>query len=449
MNNMPIMRILFLTQVLPYPLDAGPKVRAYYVLRHLAQSHAVTLVSFVRPTDTPASVEHLKQFCQAVHTLSMPRSRARDARHLLRSLVSGTPFLIARDWVPEMAQLIQNLLSTPHASRFTQHVSRFTQHATRNTNFDVIHADQLYMAPYALQTLQHPTPNTQYPTPNTQHPPLVLDQHNAFYQVPAQLAEGERNSLKRALLALEARKMARYEAWACSQFDRVVTVTDKDRVNLESQLTNHKCAIHHSPFATIPICGDPEAMPVIARKAHARRVTFLGGLHYPPNAQGVLWFAEQVFPRVLAQVPDALLTIIGKNPSAELQNLKSKIQKSNLEVTGYVADLWLYLEETAAFVVPLLAGGGMRVKIVDAWIRGLPVVSTTVGAEGIQTRPGENILIADTPAAFAQATVRLLQNPDKGQRLAQAGRRWAEQHYNWRTVYRLWDQVYAGLGGGG
>jgi glycosyltransferase involved in cell wall biosynthesis len=88
----------------------------------------------------------------------------------------------------------------------------------------------------------------------------------------------------------------------------------------------------------------------------------------------------------------------------------------------------------------------MRVKIVDAWCWGVPIVSTTIGAEGIETRPGENILLADTPEAFAQATVHLLQNADAGQRLAQAGRHWVEQRYNWRTVYRLWDQVYAGLG---
>jgi len=92
--------------------------------------------------------------------------------------------------------------------------------------------------------------------------------------------------------------------------------------------------------------------------------------------------------------------------------------------------------------VPLLAGGGMRVKIVDAWMWGLPVVSTTIGAEGIETRPGENILIADTPAEFAQAVVRLLRDREEGQRIGQAGRRWAEQHYDWRMVYRAWDRVY-------
>ncbi len=151
---------------------------------------------------------------------------------------------------------------------------------------------------------------------------------------------------------------------------------------------------------------------------------------------------KQVFPLVLAQAPDALLTVIGKDPPGEIQNPKSQIPSRNLEVTGYVADPRPYLEETAAFVVPLLAGGGMRVKIVDAWLWGLPVVSTTIGAEGIDYRDGENILIADDAEGLARAVVRALQEPDLARRLRENGRRWARERYDWRKVYAAWDQVY-------
>jgi len=120
------MRILFLTQVLPYPLDAGPKIRACYTLRYLAQQHQVTLLSFVRPTDTPAQVEHLAQFCQAVHTVPMPRSRPRDALHLIGSLITGQSFIIRRDRVPAMARRVDELLATGE--------------------FDAVHTDQLWMA---------------------------------------------------------------------------------------------------------------------------------------------------------------------------------------------------------------------------------------------------------------------------------------------------------------
>lgn len=405
-------RILFLTQVLPYPLDAGPKVRAYYVLRHLARSHAVTLVSFIRPTDTPAAVEHLKQFCRSVYTLPMRRSRAQDVIYLLKSLVTGEPFVIVRDWEPAMMAVISRQLA--------------------ETCFDVIHADQLWMAQYALAA-----GNLQ---PSGSRPRLILDQHNAVYQVPARLAEGEQSPFKQALLRLEARKVARYEVEVCGQFERVVWVTREDYEAVQRQALGSQRRLPNS--AIIPICGDPEATPMINRKPDARRVTFLGGLHYPPNAQGVLWFAGQVFPRVLAQAPDAVLTVIGKNPPKEILHSQFPIPPANLEAAGYVADPHPYLEETAVFVVPLLAGGGMRVKIVDAWLWGLPIVSTTIGAEGIQVQPGENILIADTSQDMAEAVIRLLQNPGEGQRLARSGRQWAEQHYDWRIVYRLWDQVY-------
>lgn len=420
------MRVLFLTQILPYPLDAGPKVRAYYVLRHLARAHAVTMVSFIRPTDTAAAVDHLAEFCEAVHTLPMPRSRFRDILHLVQSLVTNQPFIIARDWVPRMAHLIRSVIETAGP-------------------FDIVHADQLWMASYALHASEF---HNGKPAPK-----LVLDQHNAVHLVPSRLADAEAIVPKRTLYQLEAQKLACYEVKTCRQFDQVVWVTREDyeavaRVARSSykQADSKECRAPSADVlksAVIPICGDPEATKVVRRRPEVRRVTFLGGLHWPPNAQGITWFAEQVFPQVLGAVPDAVLTVIGKNPRY-IPAAQGQLSSTHLNVTGYVDDPRPYLEETAVFVVPLLAGGGMRVKIVDAWIWGLPVVSTTIGAEGLEIQPGKNILIADTPEAFAHATVQLLLSPDRRQELAESGRRWVEEHYNWRTVYTRWDRIYDG-----
>jgi glycosyltransferase involved in cell wall biosynthesis len=402
------MRILFLTQVFPYPLDAGPKVRSYFVLRHLAQQHEVTLLSFVRPTDSPAAIDHMREFCHAVYTAPMVRSRLKDGLYFAKSLATNQPFIIARDWDDAMAQQLAQLVRNGSA-------------------FGAIHADQLWMAPYAQWAWQ---------LGNGARPQLVLDQHNAVFMIPQRMALGERNPLKRGALELEARKLARYEVAACQRFDQVVWVTAEDYQAVTA--VAGKTAIPNT--GVIPICGDPEATPALTRTTPARRVTFLGGLHYPPNAQGILWFAEQIFPLVLAQQPDAVLTVIGKQPPAGLTALG--IPPANLEVTGYVADPLPYLAETGAFIVPLLAGGGMRVKIVEGWTWGLPIVSTTVGAEGIAVRSDENLLIADTPVDFAQATLRLLRDRAAADRLAQQGREWVLQHYNWRTTYRQWDAIY-------
>ena len=404
------MRILFLTQVLPYPLDAGPKVRAYYVLRHLARHHAVTLVSFVRPTDTPAAVAHLQAFCCAIHTVPMARSRIKDLAWLGKSLVTAQPFLVARDWVPAMAHLLTQLGLADHG-------------------FDAIHADQLWMAPYALWAGRHARGAS---------PQLTLDQHNAVYLIPQRLAQEEANPVKRMLMQLEACKLARYESAICRQFDHVMWVTAEDYQAVGE--LDPAAATPLPKTGVIPICVDPAAEPPIQRQPQARRVTFIGGLHYPPNAQGVCWFAQQVFPQVLAAAPDAILTVIGKQPPALLKRLGLPVQ--NLALPGFVTDVRPYLAESAAFVVPLHAGGGMRVKILDAWRWGVPLVSTTVGAEGIHLQPGQNILLADTPAAFAQATVRLLQQPDVGAQMASAGRQWVTDQYNWHTRYELWDQIY-------
>ncbi len=409
--------ILFLTQVLPWPLDAGPKTRAYYVLRALAEQYDVTLLSFVRGTDTPEAIAHLEGICYAVHTVPMVRSRLRDGAFLAQSLLGRTPFVIQRDRVAAMEQTIKQLLRA---------------HAENGAPFDAVHADQLWMAPYALQARAIAQRD------GGPLPLLVLDEHNATYRIFARLAEGERNFARRALYALEAAKLARFEVESCRRFDRVVWVTHEDVAEMA------RVAPPDAPVpvsAVIPICVDAFDAPPIAPRDPARRITFLGGLHYPPNAQGVLWFARNVMPLVLAQVSDARLTVIGKQPPAELA--QCNLPAVNLEATGYVDDPTPWLAETAAFIVPLLAGGGMRVKIIDGWRWGLPIVSTTVGAEGIEYTPDEQLLRADSPPDFADAVIALLRDEVRRRTLAAAGRAWVEAHYHWRTVYAAWVDLYA------
>ena len=401
------MNILFLTQVLPYPLDAGPKVRAYFVLRHLARQHAVTLATFVRGSDSPQTLAHVQSLVSRLVTSPIKRSTWREALAIGRSALSGEPVLIARDRVPEMiAQLHRLVAETP---------------------FDAIHADQLWMAPYALAASAR--------NGHTK-PRLVLDQHNAVHLIPGRLAESAPNPVLRFGWRREARQMARYETAICRAFDRVVTVTDADREALGGLYPDG----HRPPFTVIPICIDSVAIRPQPRP-EAPGILFLAGMHWPPNADGARWFVERILPTICAGEPQARFLAVGRQPP---ESLLRPDRAGWIEAPGYVNDPQPYWARSQVFVVPLRAGGGMRVKILDAWAQGLPIVSTTIGAEGLTYRAGEDILIADTPETFAEAVLAILQNSDLARRLAAAGRATVEERYDWRRTYRAWDSIYAG-----
>lgn len=404
-------RILLLTQVLPYPLDAGPKIRAYYVLRYLAQQHEVTLASFVRADDSPEAVAHLATFCRAVHTVPMRRSFPRNVRAGLLAGLTGQPVVVVRDEIGEMRALLRRL--------------------TREQSFDFVHADQVSMAQYALYARQH--------SPKVR-PKAILDAHNALYLIPTRLAEYETSLPKQALYRREARALARYEARTYGLFDHVTFVSDEDRRAIMAVMDAPRAEWLATHSTLIPICIDPADRALIPRVAAPKSILHLGTMFWPPNIDGVLWFAERAFPRVLEKAPEARFTIVGKNPPLSVESLPQRVR--NIQVTGYVPQPEPYLKQAAAFIVPLHAGGGMRVKIVDAWGWGLPIVSTTIGAEGIDVRDGENILLADTSETFAQAVVRLLHDPALGERLRSNGRAWVEERYNWQRIYPAWDGVY-------
>lgn len=393
--------ILFLTQVLPYPLDAGPKVRAYYVLRHLVRSHDVTLVSFVRAEDAPEHVTHLKTICRDVYTVPIRRSAWRTARAAAVALALGRPAVIERDRSPEMLALLRSL--------------------TGVQRFDYIHADQTSMVQYALAAGEMAGVDGGAP------PHLVLDAHNALFKVVERLAGQTRNPVVRRALQHEARRLQRYEAQSYRRFDDVVFVTEEDRSRI---------GLAHA--WTIPICGDPHDTPMTPR-AKGQRITFVGALHWPPNAEGIRWFLDEVWPMVHRILPDATLTVIGKQPPRDV----AETLQPNVEALGYVADLQPYLAETSAWIVPLWSGGGMRVKIIDAWTWGVPVVSTRIGAEGLAYEDNGNLLIADTPEEFVAAVVRVTRDGELAERLLQAGRCTVLEQYSWRSVYPAWNAIYS------
>ena len=399
------LRVLFIAQIFPYPLDSGPKIRAYYVLRYLASRHRVTLVAFVTHPRELQFVDHLASFCEAVYPVQRPRSLWREGLAMARSLFTGRPFMIERHFDRGMARLVKDLAA--------------------RERFDLIHVDQIKVAQYGLRI---------------KGVPRVIDKHNAYALVLKGVAQTDPSPLRRLVARLDWRRMARYEGMVCRVFDGVVAVTEMDRDALLRFSGNGR------EIPVIPIATDCGAVRPVRRRTDARDILILGSLFYPPNVDGAVWFTREIFPRVRAEVPDARLLLVGGRPAPEVVALG---REDGGEVTGYVEDLQPYLERTAVMAVPLRFGSGMRVKILDGLAWGLPMVSTSVGCEGIDVTPGQDILLADAPETFAAQVVRVLQDRHLADALSANGRRLAEQRYDWRVLYPRWDEVYASVLGDG
>ncbi len=393
------MQVLLLTQVLPYPPDSGPKVKTYYVLKYLAEKYDVTLASFVRDTDKPEYIRHLETLCKKVVTVPISRSPVRDLGFLGKSLLNGQPWMMLRDERAEMHAALRELAAT--------------------TQFDVVHADQLNMGQYAL------------PFTNSRK---VLDLHNALWVLYKRLSETQpyTNPMKYILMR-DWPLLKKYEGGLCRNFDAVLAVTEEDRRWLVE-------AGAREDMTVIPIAIDTDEQAFIQRKPSAPHIVHIGTMYWPPNIDGINWFLDEIYPLVKQQVPDVRCTLIGARPPASITERATS--DPSLTVTGYVDDPVPYLRDSSMMVVPLRAGGGMRVKILNALSQGIPMVSTTVGCEGIAVTNDKDILIADEPQAFADATAKLLKDAALNQKITQNGRHTAEQAYDYRQACKPLDAIY-------
>jgi len=378
----------------------------------------VILVSYVRPEEQQ-HVPQLRQVCSEVYPIPIHRSQIANVGYWLRSQLTRRPFLIERDDQTAMRACVESVLST--------------------RSIDCIHADQLTMAQFAM-------------TKGTlgiedDRPMLVFDDHNAVWTIVKRMAENVPWYL-RPVVKLEANRVKSYEGSIVDSFDHTLAVTDIDRQYLLEAQKAYLAGTRQTgqgqfdqKVTVIPIAVDTERLKPISRKTGTQSLFTMGTLHYPPNADGIRWFVKEVFPLIQKVIPNISLKIAGRNPPPDFSQFEKESQGA-ITVTGYIPDLRPSLEETAAMIVPVRAGSGMRVRILEAFAQAMPVVTTTIGLEGIDARPAIDVMVADTPQDFATSVIQLVRDETLQKQLAVNGRQLAESRYDWKVVLRRMESIY-------
>lgn len=396
------MNILVITTKSPYPLYEGRALRTYNLLKQLARRHTLYLCTFVQTPEELEGVERMREFCAEVEVepLYLGRGRWRILWDIVRELFTRSPLLAVKYRTRAMRQRIRRLL--------------------QRVPIDVIHLDMLHLADYLDESTNRP---------------VVLVEHNVESVLLRRRVENEANALRRFYLAYQQRKLERYEAWACARADHVITVSELDAESIR----------HLAPNATVtPIANgvDTEFFRTTGVATLPNRLIFVGGMTWFPNYDAIRYFADEILPRIAREVPDVMLTVIGKNPDDK--GMRELTANPRLRFTGLVDDVRPHISEATVYIVPLRIGGGTRLKILDALSMQKAIVSTSVGCEGLSVVPGEQLLVADTAEQFATEVLRVLRDRALAVRLGENGRALVQRKYEWSVIVTDMLPVYDG-----
>jgi polysaccharide biosynthesis protein PslH len=390
------------------PVDTGGKIRSYNLLRFLARDHEVTLLSYYggrHDADYEAALQKEIPGSQVIYTAA-PDSNA---------IERGVDYLYR---FPRRA---------PYA------VSKFTHRKVEATV-----AEWLASGRFEVAVCDFLAASANFPARLPM--PCVLFQHNVESSLWQRMAAVESNPIKKLSFAIESAKMTRYERAALGRFHHIIAVSEHDRRQMLQM--NPACEI-----TVVPTGVDTQKCKVAPpSSAKPPRVVFTGSMDWEPNVDAMEYFCSQIWPRVRAEFPDAIFQIVGRNPFAKVQRLASE----SVEVTGSVPSVAEYLERASVVIVPLRIGGGTRLKIFEAMAMGKAMVSTSIGAEGLEVESGRDLILADDASSFADAVILLLRDAETRHKFEHAARELAAQ-FDWSRIApkfaEVLHKVTAGLPG--
>jgi len=391
------MKILWVKAGKLLPVDTGGKIRSFNILRHLARDHEVVFLSYYGGRHDPAyeaAITPQLPGAQTVHVTAPEGGLAQAVDYILK-LHSPAPYAVKKFTHGKVREKVAQWLG--------------------DGSLDVAVCDFL---------------SASLNFPGHSPLPVVLFQHNVETALWRRMAHTEKNPLRKLSYGIEARKMELYETRSLRRFQHVVAVSEHDR---EAMLRlSPGC-----PITVVPTGVDTEQYKEVpSASGNPPVVVFTGSMDWEPNIDAVEYFCREIWPAVLADFPDARFQIVGRNPHPRVRRLAS----SSVEVTGTVATVTDYLRFATVVIVPLRIGGGTRLKIFEAMAMAKAMVSTSIGAEGLDVTDGRDLLIADDVQSFAAAILRLLRDPRLRQSYEQAAAALAAR-YDWAQIARRFAGV--------
>ena len=397
------MNVLFLTNLLPYPLDNGGKIKTYTTLQALYNAgYKIDLICFKETEDSLSQEENeLLKICNTIHQIKRKLTTAENKKYMMalavKSLFSKYPLSTYKFISNKMVAYIKSL---------------------RNRKYDLVYFDHLPMFVYQ-NICKQLWPDAK----------IILDEHNCEATIMKRNAETTSNVIKKKFMEYEAEKVKKFESHALLTADKTIILSNEDYKVLREAVKKD------FSYSIIPIGVMDRGMKNKRDNTNNNlNILFVGTLTWQPNNQGLVWFLDNVIPILDKSGAKYHFFIVGKNPSDELK--EKTADKKNVTVTGYVESVDEYYDLCDCMVVPLFIGSGQRVKLIEAFSKGLPAISTSVGAEGLEYKDGSTIIIADKSEDFVNAINRM-RNVKFRTTIGLEARKEYEKFYSHETVETL------------